>query len=248
MKISVITVSFNSAQTLARALQSVADQDWPYIEHIVIDGGSTDETPLILQKFSHLEVLVSEPDNGVYDAMNKGLKLATGDVICFLNADDEYASSTILSYVAKKITSTKVDVIMGDVVFFHKDEPKRIVRRYRSDRFSPARLSMGWMPAHPGLFIVSAEVKRVGYFKSDYKIAGDFDYIIRLFNNQNLKFEYVPEVLVRMQIGGLSTSGFHSKILLNLEMLRACRENKLRTNIFRILARYPQKLQELFDK
>lgn len=102
MKISVITVCFNSAQTLARSLQSVADQDWPYIEHIVIDGESTDETPQILQKFSHLVALVSEPDNGVYDAMNKGLKLATGDVICFLNADDEYASSTILSYVAKK--------------------------------------------------------------------------------------------------------------------------------------------------
>lgn len=248
MKISVITVCFNSAQTLERALQSVADQDWPYIEHIVIDGGSTDQTPLILQKFSHLAVLVSEPDDGVYHAMNKGLKLATGDVICFLNADDEYASSTILSYIAKKMTSSKVDVIMGDVVFFHKDEPKHTVRRYRSDRFNPARLTWGWMPAHPGLFVLSTEVRRVGYFKIDYQIAGDFEYIIRLFNNHNLRFKHVPEVLVRMQIGGLSTGGFRSKILLNSELLRACRENGLRTNIFKILARYPKKIQELFNK
>jgi glycosyltransferase involved in cell wall biosynthesis len=244
MKISVITVCYNSAKTLERALQSVVDQDWPHIEHIVIDGGSTDETSLILKRFNHLAALVSEPDKGIYDAMNKGLKLATGEIICFLNADDQYASTSILSYVAKMMMDSKVDALMGDVVFFRKDNPNRSVRRYRSDRFTPERLAWGWMPAHPGLFITSKEVKRVGYFKVDYKIAGDFEFIIRIFNKQNIRYQYVPEVLVRMQVGGVSTSGLRSKILLNFEVLRACRENGLKTNLFKILSRYPAKTLE----
>lgn len=198
-----------------------------------------------MQKFNHLVTSVSEPDQGIYDAMNKGLNLATGDTICFLNADDQYASSTVLSYVAKKMRELSVDVLMGDVVFFHGDNPGRNVRRYRSDRFNPNRLAWGWMPAHPGLFVSSREVRRVGLFNIDYQIAGDFEFIIRLFNNQNLRYQHVPVVLVRMQMGGISTSGFRSKILLNLEVLRACRENGLQTNLFKILSKYPLKIFEL---
>jgi glycosyltransferase involved in cell wall biosynthesis len=246
MKISVITVCHNSAKTLERTLLSVANQDWPYIEHIVIDGGSTDETSAILKKFNHLTALVSEPDKGIYDAMNKGLKLATGEIICFLNADDHYASSSILSYVVKTMMESKVDALMGDVVFFHKDSPEFSHRRYRSGRFKPNRLAWGWMPAHPSLFLTSAVVKRVGFFKTDYKIAGDFEFVIRIFYKQNLLYKYVSQVLVRMQSGGVSTGSLRSKILLNLEVLRACRENGLKTNLFKILARYPVKILEYF--
>jgi len=246
MKISVITVCFNSAQTLARAIQSVVDQDWPYIEHIIVDGGSTDETVQILQKFNHLAALVIEPDKGIYDAMNKGLRLATGEIICFLNADDQYASTSVLSCVAKKMMDSKVDALMGDVVFFHKENPKRNIRRYRSDRFSPERLMWGWMPAHPGLFLSSTEVRRVGYFNIDYRIAGDFEFIVRFFYKQNIRYQYLTKVLVRMQTGGVSTGGLRSKILLNLEILRACRENGLKTNLLKVLARYPVKILEFF--
>lgn len=246
MKISVITVCYNSAKTLEKTLQSVADQDWPYIEHIVIDGGSTDKSLEILLGFKHLSVLVSEPDKGIYDAMNKGLKLATGDIICFLNADDQYASSTVLSYVVKTMMESKADALMGDVVFFHENNPGHTVRRYRSGRFNPTRLAWGWMPAHPGLFLSSKEVRRTGLFKVDYQIAGDFEFIVRLFSKQNLQYQYIPEVLVRMQMGGISTGGFRSKILLNLEVLRACRENGLKTNLFKILSKYPVKMIEYF--
>jgi len=244
MKVSVITVCYNSAKTLKRALQSVEEQDWPYIEHIVIDGGSSDETLSILQACKHLSIWVSEPDKGIYDAMNKGLDMATGEIICFLNADDQYASSSILSYVAKLMMDYKLDALMGDVLFFNKNNPNHTVRRYRSDRFNPERLSWGWMPAHPGLFLSSLEVKRTGLFKVDYKIAGDFEFIIRFFNKENLRYQYVPKIIVKMQLGGVSTSGLRAKILLNLEVLRACRENGIKTNLFKILSKYPLKLLE----
>lgn len=246
MKVSVITVCFNSASTLERALQSVVDQDWPDVEHIVIDGASTDSTMEILQRFRpHLAHLVSEPDKGVYDAMNKGLDRASGDIICFLNSDDEYASSQVLSLIATQMREHKLDALMGDVGFFYKKNPMRMVRRYRSDRFTPARLSWGWMPAHPALFLHKNVVQRVGRFKTDYRIAGDFEFIIRAFHGHTLRYRHLPEVLVRMQVGGASTSGWRAKILLNQEVLRACRENRLDTNMLKILSKYPMKLLEL---
>lgn len=247
--ISVITVCYNSAATLERALQSVADQDWPWVEHIVIDGGSTDSTSAIIERFcSSLACVVSEPDHGIYDAMNKGLDCANGEIICFLNADDQYADHEVLSRVAKQMRELELDALLGDVGFFHEDDPLHMVRRYRSDRFHPSRLAWGWMPAHPALFLSSAVTQRVGHFKTDYRIAGDFEYIVRAFHGQALHYQHLPEVLVRMQTGGVSTSGWRSKVLLNREVLRACRENGLQTNMLKILSKYPIKMLEHLQK
>ncbi len=249
MKISVITVCYNSARTLERSLQSVATQDWTAIEHIVIDGASTDGTREILEHFrSRLAYLVSEPDGGIYDAMNKGLAHATGDIVCFLNADDQYASTNVLSVVASQMRDHNLDALIGDVGFFNEKNPKHIVRRYRSERFRPSRLAWGWMPAHPALFLRKEVVQRVGQFKTDYRIAGDFEFIIRVFHGRALKFHHFPEVMVNMQTGGLSTRGFGAKLLLNREVLRACRENGLQTNIAKILSKYPLKILEFLYK
>ena len=246
MKISVITVCYNSARTLERSLRSVAEQDWSAIEHIVIDGLSTDGTRKILGRFrSRLAYLVSEPDNGIYDAMNKGLAHATGDVICFLNADDQYASTNVLSKVASEMGGHNLDALMGDVCFFHERNSDRMVRRYRSERFRPSRLAWGWMPAHPALFLRKEVVQRVGLFKTDYRIAGDFEFIVRAFHGHALRYRHFPEVLVNMQTGGISTSGWRAKIRLNQEVLRACRENGLQTNMLKILSKYPAKLLEM---
>lgn len=246
MKVSVITVCYNSARTLERALQSVAEQDWPNVYHIVIDGGSTDGSADILEAFrSQLAYMVSEPDHGIYDAMNKGLAHANGDIICFLNADDQYASSQVLTLVASKMQEHKLDALMGDVGFFHERDPRRMVRRYRSDRFTPERLACGWMPAHPALFLGKEVVQRVGGFKTNYRIAGDFEFIVRTFHGHTLRYRHLPEVLVHMQTGGASTCGWRSKILLNQEVLRACRENGLSTNMLKILSKYPIKLLEM---
>lgn len=244
--VTVITVCYNSGPTLARALQSVADQDWSRVEHIVIDGGSTDGSADVIARFrSKLAHVVSEPDHGIYDAMNKGLDRASGDVVCFLNADDQYAHAQVLSRVMAVMTELKLDALMGDVGFFHEHEPSRMVRRYRSDRFHPSRLAWGWMPAHPALFLSSSVVERVGRFKTSYRIAGDFEFIVRAFHNHKVHYRHLPEVLVRMQTGGASTNGWRSKILLNQEVVRACRENGLRTNMFKILVKYPLKIMEL---
>ena len=246
MKISVITVCYNSVRTLERSLQSVAAQDWSAIEHIVIDGASTDGTKEILERFSsRLAYLVSEPDNGIYDAMNKGLARATGDIVCFLNADDQYACANVLSKVASQMGGHNLDALMGDVVFFHERNSERMVRRYRSERFRPSRLAWGWMPAHPALFLRKEVVQRVGLFKTDYRIAGDFEFIIRAFHGHALRYRHLPEVLVNMQTGGISTAGWRAKIRLNQEVLRACRENGLQTNMLKILSKYPAKILEM---
>lgn len=246
--ISVITVCFNSVETIARALQSVADQDFPQIEHIVIDGASNDGTLSVINEFKdHLAYVISEPDRGIYDAMNKGLALAKGDVICFLNADDYYDSSQVLSVVANQMREGQLDALVGDVGFFRKENIHRIVRHYRSDRFTPERLAWGWMPAHPALFMRRDVYKRVGYFKTDYRIASDYEYVVRAFCNQpSLRYIHLPTVLVRMQMGGVSTNGIQATIILNKEIIRACRENGLRTNYFKLLVKYPLKLLEFF--
>ena len=247
--ISVITVCYNSAATLARALQSVADQDWSRVEHIVIDGASKDETAGIIQQFrSRLTHVLSEPDEGIYDAMNKGLDRACGDIICFLNADDRYATNKVLSRVATLMHKQQLDALMGDVGFFHETDPQRMVRRYRSNHFTPGRLAWGWMPAHPALFLSRAVVRRVGRFKTDYRIAGDYEFIVRAFHGHEVCYQHLPEVLVNMQTGGASTGGFGAKLRLNREVLRACRENGLQTNIVKILSKYPTKILELLHK
>ena len=245
--ISVITVCFNSALTIERTLQSVANQDYPEVEHILIDGGSIDGTLDVINRYRRgLACVVSEPDSGIYDAMNKGLARATGDVICFLNADDQYASKGVLSTVASQMRAEQLDALMGDVVFFHAANPNRDVRRYRSDRFTPERLAWGWMPAHPALFLKRSVIERVGQFNTTYKIAGDYEYVIRAFYDHALRYVHVPKVFVRMQTGGVSTDGWRAKVRLNKEVLRACRENGIKTNMFKILSKYPLKLMEVF--
>ena len=248
MKISVITVCYNSAKTLERTLRSVVDQDYQDVEHIVIDGGSKDGTAQVLaENRARLAHVVSEPDRGIYDAMNKGLDLATGDVICFLNADDYYGSTQVLYKVANTMQQEHLDAVIGDVGFFRKDNINRLVRHYRSGRFTPKRLAWGWMPAHPALFMRREVFKRIGHFKIDYQIAADYEYVVRAFCGQTpLRYKHLPEVLVRMQMGGVSTKGIGATIRLNQEIIRACRENGVATNFLKIFVKYPLKLLEFF--
>lgn len=248
-KITVITVCFNSAATIGDSLQSVAEQSWPHVEHIVIDGASTDATLSVIDRFRpHLARVVSEPDRGIYDAMNKGLALASGDIVCFLNADDMYAHGRVLAEVAGAMSRHKLDALFGDVVFFKPDAPDRVARRYRSHHFHPGAIARGWMPPHPGLFVRRAIFERVGGFRDNYRIAGDFEFVARAFGKGDLRYQYLPEVLVKMRTGGVSTAGWRSKLLLNKEVLRACRENGIQTSMLRILFKYPAKLLELLNR
>lgn len=229
------------------ALESVAVQTWPKVEHIVIDGDSKDGTPAIIEQHrAHLSIVVSESDRGIYDAMNKGLSRATGDIVCFLNADDIYAHDKVLQQVAEIMDSGQIDAVFGDVAFFREDQPLRMVRRYRSRSFHPDRIAYGWMPAHPAMFVRRSVFQRVGFFRDDYKIAGDFEFVARAFGKGDLRFDYLPEILVKMRMGGISTAGWRSKLLLNQEVMRACRENSISTNLLKVLSKYPFKLFEMW--
>lgn len=249
MKISVITVCFNSAQTIESTLCSVATQANAEVEHIVVDGASTDKTVTILQSYlDQLARVISEPDRGIYDAMNKGVRVATGDVIGFLNADDVYAHQNVLATVAEVMTREHLDAMFGDVEFFRPGSPIRTFRRYSSARFRPDRIAWGWMPAHPALFVRREVFQQVGLFRTDYRIAGDFEFVARAFSKNRLRYRHLPQVLVRMRTGGISTGGWRNTLLLNREVLRACRENGIPTNMLKILSKYPAKLLEYFHK
>lgn len=245
-KITVVTVCFNSAATIEAALRSVAGQTWNDVEHIVIDGGSTDGTQAIIERFaSGLAHYVSEPDKGIYDAMNKGARLASGDYLAFLNSDDVYSHPGVIARVANMLREHTVDAVFGDVEFVHPEAPERVLRRYSSAKFNPQNLSSGWMMAHPSLFLRTELVRAAGYFNPTYRIAGDFELVARIFKDRSITYRYSPEIFVRMQLGGASTSGLSSLMRINREILRACRENGIATNWARLLSRYPSKLLEL---
>ena len=242
MRVSIITVVFNNIETIEDAILSVDSQTHQEIEHIIIDGASTDGTLEIINKHKDkLAYFLTEPDLGIYDAMNKGLSAATGDVIGFLNSDDTYADPTVIALIVETILNQKVDAVFGDLVYVAAHDTKKILRYYQSKSFNSEMIAKGVMPAHPTLFFRKQIYEKYGNFKTDYQIAADFEFVARVFSNNDISYYYLPKVLVRMRKGGASTKSLRCNWILNKEVMRACRENGIRTNIFQILSKYPQK-------
>jgi len=245
VRISVITVAYNAEATIGDTLCSVVEQDYPYIEHIVVDGASTDSTLDIVRQYPSVR-WISEPDHGIYDAMNKGLAMASGDVVAILNADDMYAHHEVLSRVAKVLADKSLDLCFADLNFINEQE--KVVRHYSSARFQPKQLRNGWMPAHPTLYVRKSFFDKVGKFRTDYKIAADYEWIVRAFSTLKASWKYVPEVWVNMRMGGVSTNSMKSRWVLNNEIVRACKENGIETSLGRVLMKIPLKLLELYIK
>jgi glycosyltransferase involved in cell wall biosynthesis len=249
LNFTVITVCRNSQATIARTLESVRAQVGVQVQHVIIDGASSDNTLAVIRgQTPQTGVVISEPDNGIYDAMNKGITRATGDIIGLLNADDHYAHDAVLRDIARTFDTGYCDVVFGDVGFFKPGHPGHIVRRYNSGRFSPKRIGFGIMPAHPATFMRRQVYDRFGPFKTDYNIAADFEFIARIFKSDDLRYRYLPEILVKMQAGGVSTSGLGSVLKLNKEILRACRENDITSSPFHLACKVPYRLLELIRK
>ena len=248
MKISIITIVFNGETTIARAIESVLSQQNVEIEYIVVDGQSQDGTLAAIAPYQkQIAHLISEKDDGIYDAMNKGIKLATGDVIGLLNADDFYTDPMVLSMVMHQFLDSTVDAVYGDLEYFRAQDVNKIVRTYSSYTFHPERLKRGLMPAHPTLFLRKKVYESFGLFDASFKIAGDFEFIIRIFKDKLLNAKYLPLRMVKMQMGGVSTGGLKNTIALLKENKRACSQNGITTNYFWLASRYPRKLLEYFS-
>jgi glycosyltransferase involved in cell wall biosynthesis len=240
MKVSIVTVCFNSKQTIEDTFKSVQSQSYPDIEYIVIDGGSTDGTIEVIQRYSKIiKVCVSEKDNGLYDAMNKGISLASGDIIGILNSDDILASANTIESVVRNIEGCSG--VYGDVGFYETDDFTNKRRHYSSKRFTMKKFSRGMMPAHPSLYVLRTCYEGAGLFNTNYKIAADFDMTLRIFSLSNTSFKYINSEIVKMRLGGISTSGFMSNYTLNKEILESCKNNGVKASWFTVLSKYPEK-------
>lgn len=244
-RVSIITVSLNSSKTIRDAIESVLAQDYPKTEYIIIDGGSTDGTVDIVRSYgTRISVFVSEPDRGIYDAMNKGIRRASGDVVGMLNADDMYADSRVVSDLVCAMQDASVDAVFADLVYVDPLDTTRVRRYYSSGRWHPGRFRFGWMPAHPTFFIKREWYARHGLYSLSYRIAADFEMLVRLLYHGKAAYTHVARPVVRMRLGGTSTRGISHSLLLNREIVRACRSNGIWTTLPLLLLKVPAKLME----
>ena len=246
--ISIITATYNSAKTINDTIKSVLCQTNKDFEYIIVDGGSTDETIDIVKsyesEFSGKLKWVSEKDKGIYDAMNKGIKMASGDIIGILNSDDYYTSDDILQTIADAFKCQNVDAIYGDIHFIKDGVPDKCVRYYSSRLFSPFWLRFGFMPAHPSFYCKREVFDKSGLYRLDYKIGSDYEMMVRLFRKHKISSRYVPKDFVTMRTGGASNSNLQSRLTLIKEDVKACRDNGIYTNELFICLKFLYKIFE----
>jgi glycosyltransferase involved in cell wall biosynthesis len=226
VKISIVTVAFNSATTIADTLSSVAAQTYPDIEHIVVDGASRDETMAIVRREgAHLARVVSEPDQGIYDAMNKGIALATGDIVGFLNSDDMLADPGAAAAIAQALADSGADAVFGDILMVDPVRLDRVRRYWRPGPHRPGALLRGWMAPHPTLYVRRQVLLDCGGFDLAYRLTADFDLELRLFEQRKIRSHYLPRTLVRMRVGGASTGNWRNVLTGNLEAAHSARRH-----------------------
>jgi len=246
MKISIITVAYNSAKTIKDTLDSVAKQTYPNIEHIIVDGASKDSTLEIVKEFGkRVATVISEPDKGIYDAMNKGIKVATGDIIGILNSDDFFTSDDVIATIAQAFEENDIDALYGDVHYVNPDNLEKSVRYYSSAIFRPNLFRFGFEPGHPTFYMKRSCYEAHGLYAIDYVIAADYDLMIRYLYKEKIPYKYIKKDMVTMRTGGVSTKSFSNRILGNKEIVRACRKYGIYTNFFLVNLKYFYKIFEL---
>ncbi len=244
--ITIITATYNSAQGLEQCIKSVLAQTYPEIEYIIIDNCSTDTTLDIAKTYSeHISRIISEPDKGIFDALNKGIKIASGDVIGFLHADDFYASPNVIEDVMSKFDATNADSVYGDLQYVSKNNPNKIIRNWIASEFNRKKLLNGWMPPHPSFFVKRKCYLSYGLFNTNYQISSDYDLILRFLGKHKISTEYIPEVLVKMRTGGTSNRSFNNIIKKSKEDFKALKENEV-GNIYTLFLKNFRKLNQFF--
>lgn len=232
MKISIITATYNSAATVRDTLTSIASQQYNHIEHIIVDGLSKDGTLAVVQEFPHVAKVISEKDSGIYDAMNKGIQLATGDVIGILNSDDFYNSQQVLNKVAAAFEDPGVDATYGDLQYVKQENIEVVIRTWRAGLFKKRNFYYGWMPPHPTFFVRRQVYEKAGLFNTNLRSAADYELMLRMLVKHNINARYIPEVLVKMRAGGMSNASLKNRIKANKEDLLAWKLNDLKPHFF----------------
>lgn len=250
MKISIITVVYNRVATIERAIASVLQQTHPEVEYLIIDGASTDGTAELVASYKEkVAVVLSEKDGGMYDALNKGIRMATGDVVGILHADDEFANERVLEEVAAELSNhPELECVYGDVGFVQEAQPDKLVRYFSSSIFHKRLFRYGIMPAHPTFFCYRKFFEQHGVYRTDMEIAADFDLLLRFLKTHQLNSAYLPRMLVKMNMGGKSTRGISSTIKINRELRKILKEHKISSSYLHLYARYFIKVQELWRR
>lgn len=248
MRVTLITATYNSGASIKSCLDSVVSQNYDDFEYLIIDGKSSDDTLSIVkhyqQKYSYIK-LISEKDQGIYDALNKGVMLATGDVIGFVHSDDLLASKTVISEIVAILKNESLDGVYGDLEYVRKEDITKVVRFWNSRSFNSKLLSKGWMPAHPTLFLKKEVYEKHGFFNLTYQISADYDFMLRILKDDSLKFGYLPKVITKMRIGGASNGSINNIIKKTKEDYRAIRSNHI-GGWFSILIKNTSKIKQLF--
>lgn len=249
MKISIVTVVYNNAETIEETILSVASQSYRDIEHIVVDGVSTDGTMDVVRRHQEkIAKLVSEPDEGIFDAMNKGIQLATGEVIAFLNADDIYADNTVLEQVASAFSDPSVGACYADLVYVDPVNLNKVVRFWKSQDYRPGLFQRGWVPAHPTFFARKKVYDEYGGFDVAYRLAADFELMLRFLEKFKVKPVYIPGIFVKMRTGGASNNSIRNIIQQNMDIYRACKKNSVSVSPFFVFTKFFSKLSQFYSR
>lgn len=247
MKISIITIAFNSEETIEETIQSVIAQDYSNIEYIVIDGGSTDGTMSIVEKYlDKLAVVVSEPDKGIYDAMNKGVSLATGELIGILNSDDIYANNSVVSSIVTKVADN--DSVYADLVYVDRNNTDKVTRYWKSGEYKLGLFRKGWMPPHPTFFLKKKCYDEFGTYNLSLKSAADYELMLRMLHKNKISVVYLPEVITKMRVGGQSNVTLKNRLKANKEDRLAWKINNLKPGLFTLSMKPLRKITQFIKK
>ena len=248
MIITLITATYNSYPNIQDTIQCIQEQTHKNIEFIVVDGGSNDQTIDAVKESSIVSRYISEPDKGIYDALNKGVKMASGDIIGFVHSDDLLASPDILEKISKLFETKNVDGVYGDLLYVDKDDTNKTIRYWKSKPFTPGLLKKGWMPAHPTLFLKREVYEKHGLFNLDYQIAADYDFMLRILQDNELKFAYLPKIITKMRIGGASNRSLKNILQKSTEDYKAIKKNKIGFAPLVLFSKNISKLPQFFKK
>jgi glycosyltransferase involved in cell wall biosynthesis len=248
MKVSIITVSFNSAKTIRQTIDSVLAQDYEDLEYIVIDGASKDGTVEILKSYGDKIKFISERDKGIYDAMNKGMKMATGEIVGTIGSDDFYPDNKVIGCIMKIFKESETDTLYGDIQFINPDDTDTIVRYWKAGAYHLNNWLKGWMPPHPTFYLKKSLLEKYGYFVTDFKCAGDYELMLRILYKHRATSYYLPQTLMTMRNGGTSTASLKHRYVANMEDRRAWRINQLKPRWYTLWWKPLSKVIQLFSK